>query len=126
MRLHDRAHAPDAPAPGAPAAFAHRREGSHLRKPASRGAGSHDAGVRHFRPLAEALDQRVLLAASMVKDINSSPAGLGLAALVRFGDVLLFRAHEPARGQELYRTDGTPQGTALLKDINPGAMPSFI
>ena len=34
---------------------------------------------------------------------------------------LIFAANTPALGSELYITDGTPAGTILLKDINPGA-----
>jgi ELWxxDGT repeat protein len=40
--------------------------------------------------------------------------------LVHFGDRLLMTAYTPATGNELYWTDGTPQGTALAWDIVPG------
>ncbi len=36
------------------------------------------------------------------------------------GRTLLFNASDPAHGVELWRSDGTAAGTALLADINPG------
>jgi ELWxxDGT repeat protein len=36
------------------------------------------------------------------------------------GDRLYFRAWDPAHGFELWRTDGTPAGTALVRDLSPG------
>lgn len=41
--------------------------------------------------------------------------------MVVLGDHLYFRATTPAFGAELWRSDGTPAGTVLVKDINPGA-----
>lgn len=38
---------------------------------------------------------------------------------------LFFQAHEAATGVELYRTDNTPGGTVLIKDINPGPGDGF-
>jgi ELWxxDGT repeat protein len=37
-----------------------------------------------------------------------------------FGDRLLFVAQDDAHGTELWMTDGTPDGTRLLRDIQPG------
>ena len=39
----------------------------------------------------------------------------------RMGNDLYFNAFDPAHGTELWKTDGTLAGTALVKDINPGA-----
>lgn len=39
--------------------------------------------------------------------------------------VLLFPANDAANGRELWKTDGTAEGTVLVKDINPGATGSF-
>ncbi|PYQ58825.1 MAG: hypothetical protein DMF53_19755, partial [Acidobacteria bacterium] len=36
------------------------------------------------------------------------------------GDRLYFRAWDPAHGLELWRTDGTPAGTVLVRDLAPG------
>ncbi|MDJ0835952.1 MAG: hypothetical protein QNK37_05500 [Acidobacteriota bacterium] len=38
-----------------------------------------------------------------------------------FGNLLLFTAHTPEHGRELWRTDGTEAGTQLVKDILPGS-----
>lgn len=34
---------------------------------------------------------------------------------------MLFSANDGVTGKELWKTDGTPEGTVLVKDINPGA-----
>ncbi|HSW24323.1 MAG TPA: ELWxxDGT repeat protein, partial [Burkholderiaceae bacterium] len=49
-------------------------------------------------------------------------APVGLSVL---GDKLLFSAFHGQRGQELWASDGTPQGTAIVKDIRPGFQGSF-
>jgi ELWxxDGT repeat protein len=46
---------------------------------------------------------------------SSNPAGL-----VRVGDVVFFQAHDGSHGKELWKSNGTPGGTVLVKDINPG------
>lgn len=39
---------------------------------------------------------------------------------------LFFQGYDPASGLELYRTDGTVEGTLLLKDINPGSEDGYV
>ena len=41
------------------------------------------------------------------------------------GNTLLFAANDPATGRELWKTDGTVEGTQLVKDIRPGAESSL-
>jgi ELWxxDGT repeat protein len=59
----------------------------------------------------------------MVADIN--PAGDGLTStaagdlFVRIGDSLYFEADDGVHGEELWRSDGSTPGTALVKNINP-------
>ena len=40
--------------------------------------------------------------------------------LARLGNIVFFSAQTPREGIELWRTDGTAQGTYLLRDIDPG------
>jgi ELWxxDGT repeat protein len=78
------------------------------------------------RPLAsrlhvEALEDRTLLSATLVQDINPATAGSWPESLTAVGDRVFFTAEVPATGRELYVSDGTPAGTRLVKDIRPGS-----
>ena len=42
------------------------------------------------------------------------------------GGHLFFFANDGVHGYELWSSDGTPSGTALLADINPGLSGSFV
>ena len=62
----------------------------------------------------------------MVRDIRpgswaSSPRDLTVA-----GDWIYFAARDPFNGEELWRSDGTAGGTALVSDIFPGIRDSGI
>ncbi len=67
------------------------------------------------RPTA-ALPARVL-----VKDINPGPASSTPFRFFVLNGELQFTADDGVAGFELWKTDGTPAGTVLLKDISPGA-----
>ena len=58
----------------------------------------------------------------LMRDINQTGAGPGItitnAAVM--GNMLYFAANTADFGTELWKSDGTPAGTSLLKDINPG------
>ncbi len=80
---------------------------------------------RHRRFYCESLEQRVLLSTAMlVKDINPGtgssflPNDFGEAEL---GNKLIFAATDGSDGIEPYVSDGTPDGTKMLADINPGS-----
>ena len=75
----------------------------------------------------------------MVKDINpdgsgfaptGSPVGQpGLFTLLAVGNTLFFTANDGASGIELWKTDGTADGTVEVRDINPGlgdSSPAFL
>lgn len=83
---------------------------------------------RHRRLALEPLDRRLPLAVNIVpvKDINTTLNGLGSnpADFVVVGDTMFFTAETAARGRELWKTDGTPDGTVMVKDINPGFLSS--
>lgn len=63
------------------------------------------------------------------KDINPG-SGHGLnnpqvgISMVEYEGALYFAADDGVSGLELWRTDGTEEGTTLLKDINPDRLPS--
>jgi len=65
---------------------------------------------------------------TLVKDINTiQKSDLSqFEHLVSFKGFLYFTAFNPAYGTELWKSDGTPQGTSLVKDITPGAASSII
>jgi len=58
----------------------------------------------------------------LVKDINvmTSPVGSDPQPLRTIGDVTFFSAQTAATGNELWKTDGTESGTALVRDVFPG------
>lgn len=70
-------------------------------------------------------------ASVLVKDINttavSSSAAVNSVAKITVPsgggtkDVLIMAINDPLSGTELWRTDGTPEGTDLIADIIPGA-----
>jgi ELWxxDGT repeat protein len=81
--------------------------------------------VRHGIP--ECLESRVLLDASLVKDINPvlTTAGSDPSNLVEINGVLYFQANGGGYGIELWKSDGTSSGTVLVRDIRPGSFTSF-
>ncbi len=66
----------------------------------------------------------------MVKDINPGSGSSLLAAgnvntqLINVNGALFFTAFQPGTGRELWRSDGTVNGTTLVNDIKPGALGS--
>lgn len=58
----------------------------------------------------------------MTINTNAGPPEAFLRT-IKFGDRLLFTAFDAERGLDLYSTDGTPSGTVLVKDFQPGAHP---
>ena len=103
--------------------------------------GRRTAGSPSRRNLSRALRATCLLAAVwahplaaqtqgpafLVKDINTLLAS-GWSSeprdLLEVGRVVYFSADDQMHGRELWRSDGTPAGTWLVKDINPGAASS--
>src|SRR6266480_4279616 len=77
-----------------------------------------------LRYCAEALEPRLMLAASMVKDLDASSPGGSIFPLGHIGNVAIFSENDRVHGVEPYRSDGTKAGTFLLHDINPGPQDS--
>ena len=73
---------------------------------------------------AEQLEDRSLLAVTvqLVSDIRpgAPDSMLGALPIVGAGGQAFFSANNGATGQELWKTDGTAAGTALVRDIQPG------
>lgn len=72
--------------------------------------------------LASAAAQTAHLLADLAPE--PEPAGSSPARLTVLGDRLIFAARDEPHGEEVWVTDGTPQGTRLLADLCPGACDS--
>ena len=88
---------------------------------------------RVLQPLAFLLFSLVLFptlarsqptAPTLVRDINPglNPEEIsgGPMSFVEMGGIVYFQNFDPAHGDEIWRTDGTEEGTWLLKDLLPG------
>ena len=76
----------------------------------------------------ERLEPRLPLAAELLADLNlgPNPQGADPRDLVEVGGVTFFTARDPEHGRELWKSDGTVDGTVLVKDIFPGSYGSDI
>jgi len=66
--------------------------------------------------------------AAMVKDLNLQPYQSRFTIdgnLVNVNGTLFFTASDEINGTELWKSNGTPAGTMLVKDIFPGAQKSY-
>jgi ELWxxDGT repeat protein len=65
----------------------------------------------------------------LVKDINNEQvnglAGPTYSRIVDLNGVALFLAYRSTTGIELWRSDGTSEGTTLVKDISPGILSTY-
>jgi len=79
-------------------------------------------------PRFELLESRRLLAVdlALLKDVNPAIGAAGYAPqdLVEMNGVAYYSATDGASGRELWRSDGTAEGTYMLKDIRPGSSSS--
>ena len=80
--------------------------------------------MSHAQHGFEPLEPRRLLAASILESLagtsSSSPV-----SLTEFNGKLLYIADNGVHGRELWKSDGTPAGTVLVKDIRPGGASAF-
>jgi ELWxxDGT repeat protein len=72
----------------------------------------------------ERLETRELLSSGALLKVSSDSFN-DTRYLTSVGNTAFFSAMDDEHGRELWRTDGTPSGTRLLKDINPGADGSY-
>ena len=62
---------------------------------------------------------------SRVKDINPGAPPSIPGEIMRFGQMLIFKAGDAVQGGELWKSDGTEAGTTIIGDMNPGPASSF-
>ncbi len=92
-----------------------RNAGLHCRRPQQ----------RTWNLSLEPLEDRQLLSASpQLIDINCVGIATSPANLMQVGDQLFFTADDAVHGNELWVTDGSDEGTRLVKDIAAGLSPS--
>ena len=67
-------------------------------------------------------------AVNLLRDINTTPNASSYVAVaaVDLANITLFVWDDGIHGQELWGSDGTPGGTRLVRDINPGPASSGI
>ncbi|MBL8814746.1 MAG: hypothetical protein JNL58_01860 [Planctomyces sp.] len=90
---------------------------------------------RHLKSSAEQIEARIMPAVVMapVTDINTTTtAYVNPESFLKIGDITYFVATSNGAGRELWRTDGTPEGTKIVRDIargeassSPGWLTSF-
>ena len=98
---------------------------SRRKRPARRERrGARAAGLRPRRLCQEPLESRTLLSVTPhLIDLNPSGAS-SPTDFVHVGSTTFFAAEDATYGRELWKTDGTAQGTSLVKDIRPGSASS--
>ena len=69
---------------------------------------------------AEPLEPRLMLAATLLKDINTTESGGWFRPMGQVGDRLLIIHQDRTTGDEPWVSDGTPEGTRVLADVYPG------
>jgi ELWxxDGT repeat protein len=69
----------------------------------------------------ESLEQREMLAISLLKDVAPNAGNSSASSYVRMGNLTFFVANDNSHGLELWKTDGTSLGTEMVMDIAPGA-----
>lgn len=75
-------------------------------------------------PFCAAADPPRMVVDLNVRPVNGSalpfPSAITAPPRAELGRILYFAAADPLHGQELWRSDGTPAGTWLVRDIRPG------
>ncbi|WP_167546952.1 ELWxxDGT repeat protein [Stieleria maiorica] len=77
---------------------------------------------RRLASLIERLERRELLAfdVGLLADINQQGVSAAIDSLVQFRDEAYFVADDGRSGSELWKSDGTAEGTRMVVDLLPG------
>lgn len=82
---------------------------------------------RMHRCVFDQLEQRRLLAIvpQLLRDIQTGSTGSSPISFTEFGGRLFFSANDGTNGAELWASDGTSEGTAIVANIRSGASGSY-
>jgi ELWxxDGT repeat protein len=83
-------------------------------RPARRGS------TRSLLRTVESLEPRTLLSVQLVADFNTTPGSSDPSAAVQANGFTFFVADDGPHGREVWRTDGTAEGTAMIADLAVG------
>ncbi len=92
------------------------------------GVGRPASPRRQARPHLEELERRETPSGSPlpVRSPNTANLGSSPTSFAEVGGLLFFAANDGSHGIELWKSDGTSAGTALVSDIRPGSATSAI
>src|SRR5262245_52404912 len=82
-------------------------------------------GTQRRTLLLEALEDRVVPATHLLRDINPTSLPSYPSDIVVIGSTTYFSADDGVHGRELWKNDGTAAGTSMVADINPGSASSY-
>jgi ELWxxDGT repeat protein len=87
------------------------------------GGGKRRRSPSALPPHLEVLESRLLpsLTPHLLRDINPGSGSSNPSGFVEVKGTAFFAATDPVHGTELWKSNGTPAGTVLVRDIHPGS-----